>query len=162
MSSPRQPLTAEELSRLLSEISTPKPSLQSLFESPGRSGSFPAVSSLRSSPNDGALTAESLDAMRLIFTTEMVRPPRFVESRALVVDAGEDWSKVRSPGRARRRRLQGHRQNISRRYEPSPDGFQVEGTVFAHPATLARWRRELRAQIDASTDSAIFFGGVQI
>lgn len=53
----------------------------------------------------------------------------------MVVYAGEDWSKVRSPGRARRRRKK-HRQNITALYEPDGNYLvdQVRGVIYCHPA----------------------------
>lgn len=60
---------------------------------------------------------------------------RVFEVPAMVVYDGEDWSKVRSPGRARRRRKK-HRQNITAKYKP--DGkFLInerEHAIYCHPA----------------------------
>ncbi|MCA0338965.1 MAG: hypothetical protein LCH99_04460 [Proteobacteria bacterium] len=60
---------------------------------------------------------------------------RIHEVEAMVVYAGEDWSKVRSPGRARRRRKK-HRQNITALYEPDGNYLvdQVRGVIYCHPA----------------------------
>lgn len=52
----------------------------------------------------------------------------------------EDWSRVRSPARARRRLKQGHRQNIVHRRKPA--AYQINGVIFAHPEIV----RQLRAQ----------------
>lgn len=55
----------------------------------------------------------------------------------------EDWSAVRSPGRARRRRAK-HRQNIVIRRDPDPNAYQMpDGWLHMHPETA----RKLRAAI---------------
>lgn len=63
------------------------------------------------------------------------------ENLEMVVCVGEDWSKVRSPGRARRRRKK-HRQNIVLRYEPSPELLvdQQRRAIYCHPVMAARLR----------------------
>ncbi len=60
---------------------------------------------------------------------------RIHEVDSMVVYAGEDWSKVRSPGRARRRRKK-HRQNITALYEPDGRYFVDESrrVIYCHPA----------------------------
>jgi hypothetical protein len=52
----------------------------------------------------------------------------------------EDWSRVRSPGRARRRMAQGHRQNIGCRQQP--EAVTIGGVVFCHPAIYAELRKQ--------------------
>lgn len=58
-----------------------------------------------------------------------------VETMGMVVYAGEDWSKVRSPSRARRRRKK-HSQNITAKYDPSPEFLIDERrrVIYCHPA----------------------------
>ncbi len=60
---------------------------------------------------------------------------RIFECPEMVVYVGEDWSRVRSPGRARRRRKK-HPQNIVALYEP--DGRYLiderRGAIYCHPA----------------------------
>lgn len=51
-----------------------------------------------------------------------------------LVDWQEDWSAVRSPSRARRRRARGFRQRIIRTATPKKVAFQFEGSLFMHPA----------------------------
>ena len=60
---------------------------------------------------------------------------RVHEVDSMVVYAGEDWSKVRSRGRARRRRIK-HRQNITALYEPDGKYLvdQIRGVIYCHPA----------------------------
>lgn len=64
---------------------------------------------------------------------------RVVENADLVEYAGEDWSGVRSPGRARRRRKK-HRQNIKALYVPQEKFYQIDGVIYCHPVIAARLR----------------------
>lgn len=68
---------------------------------------------------------------------------RIIEDPSLV-DAIEDWSRVRSPSRARRRLRYGHRQNIDIVGVPKKDVFQIGDTFVMHPAIA----RELRATLE--------------
>lgn len=64
---------------------------------------------------------------------------RVFETAGMVVYSGEDWSKVRSPARARRRRKK-HRQNITAKYDPSPEIIIDESrlAIYCHPLTAAK------------------------
>ena len=66
---------------------------------------------------------------------------RIIESLDMV-DYVEDWSRVRSPGRARRRRRK-HRQNIRVIAVPKKEAFSTDGgrTLIMHPE-MARQLRE--------------------
>jgi len=75
-----------------------------------------------------------------------------VVTSEFLVDDVEDWSKVRSPGRAERRRRQGHRQNIVIRQVPSRDVYQFEGTLFMHPQMLSELRRQVADNMSAAVD----------
>ena len=55
----------------------------------------------------------------------------------------EDWSRVRSPGRARRRAKQGHRQNWTVKRMPDPKIYQIQGRMHMHPHTLDRLKEEI-------------------
>lgn len=68
---------------------------------------------------------------------------RIVESMAMV-DYVEDWSKVRSPARARRRRHK-HPQNIRTVAVPKPDAVMIDGgrTLVMHPDTARRLRQQI-------------------
>jgi len=57
-------------------------------------------------------------------------------------DTIEDWSQVRSPSRARRRRWK-HRQNIKFIKVPKKEFYQVGDTIYAHPVRIAELRREV-------------------
>lgn len=66
---------------------------------------------------------------------------RFVESLAMV-DHIEDWSRVRSPSRAARRRLLGHRQNVRTIAVPKKEAISADGeTFFVHPEMARELRR---------------------
>ena len=72
----------------------------------------------------------------------MIGDLRIVEDPNLVVPDGEDWSRVRSPGLARRRRAK-HRQNIVTRYKPDTKTYllEAEGILVMHPEIAAEFRR---------------------
>ena len=69
--------------------------------------------------------------------SQQVHSPRIVES-IHATEPAEDWSRVRSPSRARRRRHK-HRQNI--RPWRKPAAFMINGVLHVHPEIL----RQLRA-----------------
>lgn len=75
-----------------------------------------------------------------------------IESAHVVVGPFEDWSQVRSPSRARRRRRQGHPQRIRFYYKPNPNAFHdpSNGVLYMHPATAAELRRKL-SELGAAT-----------
>jgi len=62
---------------------------------------------------------------------------RIIESLHMVDGPFEDWSRVRSPGRARRRRWR-HRQNIRIYYTPKPGFLRTDDALIGHPATCAK------------------------
>lgn len=64
---------------------------------------------------------------------------RIIEDASLV-DVTEDWSRVRSPSRAERRRRQGHRQNIAFVGTPKTECFAFGNTVVMHPVMAAKIR----------------------
>lgn len=63
----------------------------------------------------------------------------------------EDWSEVRSPGRARRRMKRGHKQRI--KYSPSMQavvtGRLGNTTAVMHPAMLERFKAEIKRRNEA-------------
>lgn len=71
---------------------------------------------------------------------------RVFENALLTIGPFEDWSGVRSPSRARRRRVQGHRQNIRYYHLPDPKLLKTPDGIFGHPATIAALREALKAQ----------------
>lgn len=71
---------------------------------------------------------------------------KIIESEHMVDGPFEDWSAVRSPARARRRRRKGYPQRIRTYWTPKPDLLRTSTGVFiGHPATV----RKLRERIDA-------------
>lgn len=77
-----------------------------------------------------------------------------------MVDIVEDWSRVRSPSRAARRRKQGHRQNVvvssipSRRVLFHNNGVEM----IMHPALADELRRHVAKQRDDSLLHALTYG----
>lgn len=69
----------------------------------------------------------------------------------------EDWSRVRSPSRAARRRRQGHPQNIVIRHKPIAMEH-IDGTLIVHPAIADQMRREISAKIDATANRVLTHG----
>jgi hypothetical protein len=62
---------------------------------------------------------------------------RIIPNSQLVVGPFEDWSEVRSPGRAARRRRRGFPQRIRIYYRPDPKMVQLpDGTLVGHPVTI--------------------------
>ncbi len=68
---------------------------------------------------------------------------RIRESTLLTVPF-EDWSRVRSPSRARRRMKHGHRQNVTMIYVPDPSFYQINGEIHCHPVTAHKLRQAVR------------------
>ena len=66
-----------------------------------------------------------------IFGIKIIEVPEMVEV------IGEDWSKVRSHPRARRRRKK-HRQNIRPLYAPMKNFIRTPDGTFCHPAMAAK------------------------
>lgn len=77
---------------------------------------------------------------------------RIIESALLTLPAREDWSQVRSPGRARRRRAQGHPQRIRYVRDPNPNALWTAEAIFMHPATAAKFYATVKARDAASPD----------
>lgn len=83
---------------------------------------------------------------------------RIIEN-ALLVDSVEDWSRVRSPSRARRRMRYGHRQNVRIVSKPRTDVLVVGTTWFMHPMTADLLRKQLQERRDVAFVSTMY-GGV--
>lgn len=75
---------------------------------------------------------------------------RIVENPMLTVPGPEDWSRVRSPSRALRRRKRGHRQNIVITQLPDPNFYVLGDTMYCHPVMAAKFRAELRKRSDCA------------
>lgn len=77
-----------------------------------------------------------------------------IENPVLVVTT-EDWSRVRSPGRARRRRGK-HRQNIVITGRPSTEIYVVGDMIVCHPETAKAVRDRFQRKMEEVTDRAFF------
>lgn len=72
-----------------------------------------------------------------------------IEDRSLV-DSVEDWSRVRSPGRARRRQRYGYRQNIRIVKVPKKEMFILGGNkLVVHPDFLPEVIRQYNGAVRA-------------
>lgn len=63
----------------------------------------------------------------------------------VVGDPYEDWSGVRSPGRARRRRAKGHPQRIVTRYRSNGQFYhdRIRNTIICHPGDYHRIQQKV-------------------
>jgi hypothetical protein len=75
---------------------------------------------------------------------DLLNGMRIIEDWAMV-DAVEDWSRVRSPARARRRMRYGHKQNVVIRHVPKKAAYQVDGNLIMHPEMARALRQEIGA-----------------
>lgn len=66
------------------------------------------------------------------------------ENICLTVPGPEDWSRVRSPGRARRRRRRGFRQNIVVPQLPDPQIYKIGHQLIMHPEMARKLRAAVR------------------
>lgn len=66
----------------------------------------------------------------------------------------EDWSRVRSPGCAARRRRQGKRQNIIVTYEPC--AYAIDGKIVAHPEIVSSLRKRMAGSVERFIDEQFF------
>ncbi|GAN49653.1 hypothetical protein ACXR8U_14025 [Methylobacterium radiotolerans] len=78
---------------------------------------------------------------------------RIVASEAMPTNTVEDWTEVRSPSRAARRRRQGHRQRIIYRQEPRREILYAEAQnlMFMHPVVLREFQAALKRR-EATND----------
>lgn len=84
--------------------------------------------------------------------SERSTPPQFLmgcrvfSTSHMTIGPFEDWSKVRSPARARRRRRRGYPQRIRIYHLPDPNLIQVvTGDMYGHPATIAKLMQKIEA-----------------
>lgn len=66
-----------------------------------------------------------------------------------MTDTVEDWSAVRSPSRAARRRRQGHPQRIRYVERPKPRLYQIGNKLVGHPETIRQLTNALAQQAGA-------------
>jgi hypothetical protein len=87
-------------------------------------------------PQPTSFTEENLKALTAELT--MFSTPVFIPNTHMTKTV-EDWSGVRSPSRAARRRRQGHRQNIVFREVPDETVYVIgKNKYVGHPEILAR------------------------
>ena len=67
----------------------------------------------------------------------------------------EDWSRVRSPGRARRRRRK-HKQNIRIVTVPCDKFYMTNDTVICHPAMVRKLRKAMEDNQATTPDPASY------
>lgn len=58
----------------------------------------------------------------------------------------DDWSRVRSPSRARRRMRRGFRQNNRTIQVPMRSALQMNGALYMHPETFKAVRAEIEVR----------------
>jgi len=70
-----------------------------------------------------------------------------IASSHMIIGPLEDWSQVRSPGRAARRRKK-HPQRIRVYYKPDPNVMhdRIRNVIYGHPATLDHLRKSIEAR----------------
>ena len=85
---------------------------------------------------------------------------RIVESLEMVDGPFEDWSNVRSPARARRRRHK-HPQRIRVWYTPKKHMLKTpDGTIICHPVVAQELRRQLIKQEQERRETFGQMGGL--
>ena len=109
-----------------------------------------------------ALTLDTLKQAQAKLMSALPLPPlRFIPN-SLLYTVEEDWSEVRSHGRAARRRKQGHKQRIKIWHKPDPDFYEIDaGVMLAHPETIRRVETELakRSEVKArQIHDNLFYG----
>ena len=73
--------------------------------------------------------------------------PKVVES-LLATEEAEDWSKVRSPSRAKRRLKRGFKQNIVHYRKPACFFIKADNTYYIHPEIMEELRRHTSNKFD--------------
>jgi hypothetical protein len=61
-----------------------------------------------------------------------------------MLDWSEDWSRVRSPSRAARRRRRGFRQRIVRMATPKKEAYRIGDTLVMHPQMVEEVKRHTK------------------
>ncbi len=69
---------------------------------------------------------------------------------AYAVERYEDWSEVRSPARAERRRKRGFRQNVVMRERPC--SLELNGVLYIHPELMRQVRRQAEDRVRSAWD----------
>lgn len=69
-----------------------------------------------------------------------------IETVNAVGEEVADWSRCRSPARAKRREKRGFPQHVHRFRKPAC--YEANGTLYIHPALAIEMRKKLNRQID--------------
>ena len=98
-----------------------------------------------------------------IMIGEPVLGVRVLESEHMT-EVIEDWTNVRSPGRARRRMRQGHKQRVEHHTVPRRDVVSIDGgrTLICHPALMREIGKALSYSMEKRMDVLLtqsIFGG---
>ena len=83
--------------------------------------------------------------MSVPFDINMLGGFRIIES-ALLTEPFEDWSQVRSHGRARRRLKQGHPQRVRYIQVPSKNAYRIGSDIVMHPVMARELRRSFKQE----------------
>jgi hypothetical protein len=91
---------------------------------------------------------------------KICEPASSIVEDASLVDYVEDWSKVRSPSRARRRIKRGIRKSLPMKAIPSKTVYSIDNSrmLVMHPEVARAMERHIAAQIDHSIESVIMTG----
>lgn len=71
-----------------------------------------------------------------------------IKTDKYLLDIEEDWSRVRSPARAKRRLKQGHKQNVDIVYVPSKSFYKIGNTIYCHPETYKKLQKRIKEVMD--------------
>lgn len=118
--------------------------------------SIPGFEELRSYQREIADAIANSFGVERVMLAERARVapimPKVIETLDATTPA-EDWSRVRSPGRARRRMKLGHRQNI--RHYRAPAAYMLDGNFYVHPEVMKELRRSTEMRMDREIEASI-------
>lgn len=91
------------------------------------------------------------------FTPMTVRPAMIsggldIFENELLTITVEDWSNVRSPSRAKRRRKRGFPQRVKTEVRPDPKAYRIGSRIYMHPAMLRIMREHFRDRMTGEID----------
>lgn len=91
-----------------------------------------------------------------LYDMKITRAPSYLGLRIIrdihMTETVEDWSRVRSPSRARRRRRLGYRQNIDYRVVPKKEAVSIGDALVMHPETADALDRLMKEQAEKIHD----------
>lgn len=140
MSKPITAFTIEQLKEWMNSTQTIE------FRSPKRGPMVPQAPHLFLGALEGRQGVSSIAQGYHFHTQHFVDTP-IIES-LWMTEKVEDWSKVRSPARARRRRFK-HRQNIKVIEVPRKDFLKMpDGSIVCHPELVRKLSQAVAKQVD--------------